>query len=278
MSQVLDAARIVAWSAWVGRAQVQQEVLCEEALRRYAAAVGGHLDVAVEFPPLGHWAFFLPSPARDALGDDGHPARGGFLPPITLPRRMFAAAEMEFLHPLDLSRTTALRSTVMDVRHRQARSGDLVFVEVERRFTQAVDCVIERQTLVYRGLSGPVPAPDPIPLVPRDGDEAWRPDVVDLFRFSAATFNSHRIHYDPDYAGAAEGYPQLVVHGPFTAAKLYALATRRLGRAPSRFSFRASAPLFLGAPVRLGDGERDGELVAQRCDGEIAMTARVEPQ
>lgn len=277
MSQPLDPLAIKAWSAWVGRSQEQREVLCQEALGRYAAAVGSDMDVAVHFPPLGHWAFFLPRTERSALGEDGHPARGGFLPPISLPRRMFASAEMELLRPLELGVQTVLTSTVTDVRHRQARSGDLVFVEVERRIAQAVDCLIERQTLVYRGLSSPVPTPAPGIVAAREGDEMWRPDSVDLFRFSAATFNCHRIHYDLDYARSAEGYPQLVVHGPFTAAKLYAFATRELGRAPSRFSFRATAPLFLGAPVRLGQGESEADIVAQRCDGEIAMTARFEP-
>lgn len=274
MSGALDASLVEGWRAWIGRSQTHEEVLCEEALRRYAAAVGSDLDVAAHFPPLGHWAFFLPQTDRSALGEDGHPARGGFLPPISLPRRMFASAEIEAKHPLRLGVRTVLRSTVTDVSHRQARSGDLVFVQVERRLSQEADCLVERQTLVYRAMGDAVAVPEPKALAIGPDDESWRPDVVDLFRFSAATFNSHRIHYDLDYARTVEGYPQLVVHGPFTAAKLHGLASQLLGQPPSRFRFRASAPLFLGAPVRLGRDEGAAEVFAQRCDGEIAMTAQ----
>jgi 3-methylfumaryl-CoA hydratase len=258
------------WRQSIGRREVLSERLEVESLRRYALAVGSDPAVEYNLPPLGHWAFFLPNPGDDAVGDDGHPKRGGFLPAITLPRRMFASANMLFEAPLLLGEEAQCASTIVDVSHKSGRSGDLVFVEVSRRLKQrGVVRVRERQSYVYRGDA----APTPLPVV--DGEdiagETWAPTVVNLFRFSAATFNGHRIHYDQPYATQVEGYPALVVHGPFIAAKLAGLAGR--GRALASFAFRAQAPLFLGQPVRLQDA--GAEMRAVRCDGAVAMTATV---
>ncbi|WP_374576195.1 MaoC family dehydratase N-terminal domain-containing protein [Phenylobacterium sp.] len=277
MTDTVDPADLQAWSAWIGKVETVDETLDPQALRRFAAAVGADLEVERVNPPLAHWAFFLPVVPGSEIGPDGHPKRGGFLPPVSLPRRMFAAADMEFGARLRLGQPARMTSTVMDVRHRSGRSGDLVFVEVERVIAQGGEpCVIERQTIVYRGEGGPTPPVTPVEAAGAEGELIWTPGPVDLFRFSAVTFNSHRIHYDLPYAQQEEGYPGLVVHGPFTAARLYAFAEARAGRRLKRFAFRAQAPMFAGQQIRLRAGESAGEAQAVRCDGVVGMTASVE--
>lgn len=274
MSEPLDQGLIDTWRGWIGREERRREVLDPEALRRFAAAVGAGLDVEQAQPSLAHWAFFLPVFPDSEIGPDGHPKRGGFLPPVTLPRRMFASSSMTFGAPLVLGEQAEMVSTILDVKHRSGRTGDLVFVEVERMISQGGDVrVREQQTIVYRGVGEATAALVPVAQDAGPDDEAWRPDTVRLFRFSAVTFNSHRIHYDQPYARGEEGYPDLVVHGPFTAAKLHAHATRRLGRPLTRFSFRAVAPIFVGQPVRLTGDVATGAFQAIRCDGAQAMAA-----
>lgn len=266
---MIDAALIAEWREAVGRRVSQRQVLHAGDLRRYALAVG--LEADDPDVPLPHWAYFLPMPHDREIDVDGHPRRGEFLPPVTLPRRMFAAADITFEAPLALDREATLDSVIVDVRHKQGRSGDLVFVAVERTLRQADAVrVRERQSYVYRDQGAP--AAMPLPLAPEPVGERWHPGEAALFRFSAATFNAHRIHYDLPYATAVEGYPALVIHGPLTAAKLAGLAGR--AGALASFSFRAEAPLFLGQPVFL---ERVGDDVvrAVRCDGAVAMTANV---
>lgn len=265
---------VEAWRDHVGRSEVRRQRLDVESLRRFAAAQG--VDIAVEQaqPPLAHWAWFLEAIGPEGLGPDGHPRRGGLLPPVRLPRRMFAAATMVFESPLVLDAPAELSLTVVEVRHRSGKTGDLVFVDVDRRLSQdGALRLTERQTLVYRSLGAPVPPVHPADLPPHRIADVWHPGPVDLFRFSAVTFNSHRIHYDLPYATGEEGYPGLVVHGPFTAVKLFALARERASKPLKSFSFRAIAPLFAGHPIYLVPGAGDGELQALRCDGVVAMTA-----
>ncbi|WP_336962636.1 FAS1-like dehydratase domain-containing protein [Sphingobium aquiterrae] len=268
----LSETDVAHWRTWIGKSESRTELLDREALRRFAAAIGEPLDIERIQPSLAHWAFFLPVAAADQIGPDGHPKRGGFLPPITLPRRMFAASDMHFGEPLMLDWEAERVSTILDVTHKSGRSGDLLLVQVEHRIAQAgKDRVTETQTIVYRD-AGAATAPVAQGDVPQGAEDAlWQPGPVDLFRFSAVTFNSHRIHYDLPYATGEEGYPGLVVHGPFTATRLFGHA-RRHGRAPVAYSFRAVAPLFCGQPVLLKD-DGDGAYRAVRCDGMDAMTA-----
>lgn len=265
----LSSETVARWRAAIGRQERRSELLAADSLRRFALSVGSSPEVEACPPPLAHWAFFLPAPADEAIGPDGHPRRGDFLPDISLPRRMFAASQMEFAAPLAPGRQADLVTTITDVAHKAGRSGDLVFVEIERVISQAGrTSVRETQSYVYRGESAPTGLPEP--AIPAPDGEKWLPDEVNLFRFSAATFNGHRIHYDLPYAKRVEGYPALVVHGPFTAAKLAALAER--GGALASFSFRAMAPLFLGQPIYLREAG-DGTAEAVRCDGTVAMRA-----
>jgi 3-methylfumaryl-CoA hydratase len=258
------------WKRWIGKTETRTEVLDPGSLSRFAAAIGEDIDVERTQPSLAHWAFFLPVTATEGIGEDGHPKRGGFLPPVTLPRRMFAAADMTFSGALTLGARATRTSAITDVALKSGKSGDLVLVLVEHRITQdGAEKVVERQTIVYRDAGAPTPpviASDPA----QQGDVTWTPNTVDLFRFSAATSNSHRIHYDLPYATAEEGYPGLVVHGPFTAARLFGHARRK--GALSAFSFRAMAPMFCGQPIMLRHAT-DG-VEAARCDGAIAMQAK----
>jgi 3-methylfumaryl-CoA hydratase len=267
---------LLSWRDHVGRRKVQRVVVDAEVLRRFAFATGADPNVERAAPMLGHWALFLDAVAGDSIGADGHPLRGDFLPAVHLPRRMFAAAAIRFEAPLQIGAAADCTATIAAVNHKRGQAGDLVFVEVEREIAQAgVLRVRERQTIVYREAGepqAPVLAAEPSP----GGGAAWCPGPVDLFRFSAVTFNSHRIHYDQQYARTIEGYPDLVVHGPFTAIKLldYACA----GRTARSFEFRGAAPLFASQPVRLAAGPAPGSFEATRCDGIIAMTAKVEFQ
>ncbi len=269
-------ADVAAWRGWIGRSETRRQVLDPEIARRYAAAVGSDLDVDRAFPPLGHWAYFVDVAGPQGLGPDGHAKRGGdgLMPPITLPRRMFAAGALEFVEPLALGRDAELTLSIADVRHRSGRSGDLVFVEVDRVLTQAGRLRIqERQTIVYRDAGEPTPPVVPA-ADPPTSEESWTPTAVDLFRYSAATFNSHRIHYDRPYAVEAEGYPGLVVHGPFTAARLFDFAGRGLGMAIARFEFQARAPVFAPQPAYFRSDTAAATVTAVRCDGETAMSGR----
>ncbi|MEO7691615.1 MAG: MaoC family dehydratase N-terminal domain-containing protein [Sphingomonas sp.] len=267
----LDPNAVARWQTWIGRTETRTEIIEVESLRRYAAALGENLDVETVLPSLAHWACFLPVVAPDQIGPDGHPKRGGFLPPVSLQRRMFAAADMTFDAPLLSGREATRTSRITGVTHKAGRSGELVLVEVEHEIEQAGQMrVRERQTIVYRDAGTPIPAIIPTEQGDVPGAVTWLPGSVDLFRFSAATFNSHRIHYDAAYATGEEGYPGLVVHGPFTAARLLGVGARQ-GAAIRQFSFRALAPLFVDQPVALVLGE--GSISAIRCDGVTAMAA-----
>ena len=267
---ILDPKAIADWRQAIGRERIEMQLLHKQNLRRYALALG--LPGEDARPPLPLWAFFLPAPADDELDEDGHPKRGGFLPTVTLPRRMFASGTMTFDAPIETGGEATLTSTVADVTHKSGRSGDLVFVEVDRTLVQdGAVRVRERQGYVYRGDAGRLPMPES--AANRPAGEIWEPNEVNLFRFSAATFNGHRIHYDRPYATEMEGYPSLVIHGPFTAAKLAGLAARD-GELAS-FAFRAQAPLFLGQPVFLQRGDPPHTYRAVRADGATAMIAEV---
>ncbi|WP_244309611.1 FAS1-like dehydratase domain-containing protein [Sphingobium fuliginis] len=273
----VSAAQIEEWQSFLGRNTEDCQLLDRMSLRRFLAVLGEDDDVvASEVPEMAHWAYFLPFTRNNEIGPDGHVMRGGFLPPISLPRRMFASGSTRFLAPLQLDRDATCRNAIIGIKHKTGRTGDLVFVEVERTFEQEGSLrLVERQTLVYREAGGQTPAPQ---LRDTGHEDAlvWQPGPVDLFRFSAVTFNGHRIHYDSAYARDEEGYPDLVVHGPFTASMLCRAMVRA---APEQsletFAFRAKAPLFVNQPIRL-HVVRDGCTVkacAIRQDGEHAMTA-----
>lgn len=259
--------QVAAWQQAIGREEVAEQVLDAGALRRFAQAVG--IPDETQGAPLPHWAYFLPSPLDGEIGADGHPRRGDFLPDVSLPRRMYASASMQFAGEIELGAEARQTSRVVELTHKAGRSGDLVFAKVEKLLEQGGALKVrEVQTYVYRDEGEPVGMPVPAETPPEG--ELWQPNEVNLFRFSAATANGHRIHYDHPYTTQVEGYPALIVHGPFTAAKLAGLAMRE-GLLAS-FAFRATAPLFLGQPIYLRRAG-EGQFEAVRCDGVMAMTA-----
>lgn len=216
-----------------------------------------------ELPPLWHWFSFLDHPRRSELGEDGHPAAGHFLPPMPDRRRMIAGGRLWVHGPIRVGDVLERHSELVAVREKKGRSGAMVFVTVRHGLHRDGTLLVEEeQDVVYRsqppGASRPLPdsapAPEPVDGIALDTDPAL------LFRFSALTYNAHRIHYDLPYATGVEGYPDLVVHGPLLA--LLALEVpRRGGRAVDRFSFRLTRPVFAGQRVVAGHGP-DGLLVA----------------
>lgn len=258
---------IAHWQTWVGKPEWREEGLHGPDVLRLAEALNWDVE-ALGWPPLGHLALFLPPPGP--RGPDGHPARGGFFPPVSLPRRMFASANYRFHRPL-IAGTPAMQMRVLEsLAPKTGKTGTLLLGQVRIEIWQEGEKALEEvQTIVWRE-DGP-PAPLPVPASPPPpGDAVFTPGPVQLFLFSAATANAHRIHYDLAYASGEEGYPGLVVHGPLVAAQLLGLWERRRGPA-KHFSFRAQAPLFAGQPITLRATE-DG-LQALRCDGTVAVTA-----
>jgi len=215
-------------------------------------------------PPLWHWLYFLEAKPASELGPDGHPKRGGFLPPVPLPRRMWAGSRLSFLKPIPLGAAIRRDSEILKVEVKEGRTGTLVFVTVKHLIsandTLAVD---EEHDIVYR--NAPKPG-DPAPQPKAAPDGAWSrrltPDPVLLFRYSALTFNGHRIHYDHPYVTEVEGYPGLVVHGPLQATLMLDLVRRQKPDARvSRFSFRALSPVFADRKIAIG-GKPDGAKVS----------------
>jgi 3-methylfumaryl-CoA hydratase len=230
-------------------------------------------------PPLWHWFFFLPRVAQSQLGPDGHPQRGGFMPPIDLPRRMFAGARARFFRPLAIGEWARRQSIIRDVSEKAGRTGRLAFVTVRHQIEQAgAICIEEEQDIVYREAGAPVAAPERREAPPPPAGSWSRmitPDPTLLFRFSALTFNAHRIHYDRDYATTGEGYPALVIQGPLVAILLMELVRVNSPRSLSTFTFRGLAPLFDLAPFRIiatPDGQRV-RLEAHGPDDKTTMTA-----
>ncbi len=263
----------------VGRTQTEHDVVSPEFVKRFAATVDQPFPGAGKpLPPMWHYAFFTTDTPTAKLGLDGHPPRGEFMPAVKQPRRMFAGSSLRFLEPLVIGAPAAKIAEIVSVDYREGTSGGLVFVRLKIQYTQEQTvCIAEEQTIVYRDDGPPIPPVTPKPevaLPQHDSTEDWHPSSVALFRYSAVTFNGHRIHYDLAYVTKVEGYPGLVVHGPFTALKLCTFAGRVLGGVKT-FKFRGEAPLFGDQPVRLVAKKQDGELhvKAVRCDGVVGMSA-----
>jgi 3-methylfumaryl-CoA hydratase len=275
----IDEQELASYRAHVGRRVEEKDSVSPEVVGRFAAALDEDwLGHGAELPPMWHYGLFLNQTPTARLGPDGHPPRGDFMPPVKLPRRMFAGARLSFHAPLVSGQEASKVSEITSVDHRQGKSGTLVFVRVKASVLQRDRlCIEEEQTIVYRGDGPRMPAVMPRTVPPESDNgsiETWIPSSVELFRFSAVMFNAHRIHYDLPYATEVEGYPALVVHGPLTALRLCAFAVRLLGRL-KEFQFRGEAPLFVGQPVRLVGKPAEGQchLAAERCDGATAMTA-----
>ena len=267
---------------WVGREETREDTVTAAPLVALSALLDRD-DPAPRAgdaaPPLAHWLYFLPRYRQSAAGPDGHAARGEFLPPVPLPRRMWAGSRLEFVRPLAVGSDVRRLSRIASVTPKEGRSGTLVFVTVRHEVSDAGGLVLsDEHDIVYRGEGGAAPQPVPAPT-----GETWRreirPDPLLLFRYSAVTFNGHRIHYDHPYTTKVEGYPGLVVHGPLIATLLLDLLRRERPDAVLRsYTFRAMRPLFDTAPFLTCGTPRDPEgeatLWTRDAEGAVTMEAR----
>lgn len=284
----IDAATMTKLQSWQERSETMSDIITAAPLRALSATLDRDDPVPEDgsaVPALWHWLYFLPHARQSEIGPDGHPRRGGFLPPVPLPRRMWAGGRLrwEADNPLRLGQEVQRISTIRSVQHKTGRSGELLFVLVEHQFLNHDGlALVEEHDIVYRAAArpgDPVPPPQQPPLA---GQAAWsRSIVLDdilLFRYSALTFNGHRIHYDRQYVTQVEGYPGLIVHGPLIATLLLDLLRRQLpGARVVAFDFKALRPTFDLHPFSVhGKPREDGrtiDLWAQDHEGLLTMQA-----
>jgi 3-methylfumaryl-CoA hydratase len=271
--------------SWIGKREVRDDLITSAPLNLLASTLDREdpaYNTGIALPAPWHWLYFLPDARMSEIGVDGHPARGGFLPPIPLPRRMWAASRIGFHQPLQAGDAVTRITEISDIQLKDGKSGSLVFVKLKHAYTRAdgLAAITEVQDIVYR--DDPKPDAPPPKAAPAPTEALWRrevnPDPVLLFRYSALTFNSHRIHYDRPYAINIEGYPGLVVHGPLVATLLLDHLRRCMPGASLRaFEFRAVRPLFDGSPFQLcaqpAEGGKTVRLWAQDGTGNLCMDA-----
>ncbi|HIP78464.1 MAG TPA: acyl-CoA dehydrogenase [Kiloniellaceae bacterium] len=277
------------WTGWVGRREEAADSLDLNRARALQATLDdpqAALTTGDALPPLWHWAYFWTTAPTADLGPDGHAARGGFLPPIDLPRRMWAGSRISFARLPVIGSAVTRRSTITSVEHKTGRSGALAFVTVEHVIADASgDCIVEEHDIVYRAAVARNTAQG-ASLPPGEAaavQAAWvhpvTPDPVLLFRYSALTFNGHRIHYDQPYTTGEEGYPGLIVHGPLLATLMIGLLRRERPEAvATAFRFRALRPIFDTRPFTVCGAPEDtrADLWVTDPDGFLAMRGAVE--
>jgi 3-methylfumaryl-CoA hydratase len=276
----MDATQL---NDWIGRSETLRDTITAAPVRGLNATLD-HPALAVDdgMPlfPLWHWLYFLPQHRQSEIGADGHAKRGGFLPPVPLPRRMWAGSQFEFRAPIRIGDAVERTSTIDDVTVKHGRTGQLVFVKVrhELRCNGAAEpAIVEFHDIVYRDAKKPGDVePPPVKAAQAEWQREIVPDDVLLFRYSALTFNGHRIHYDRQYVTEVEGYPGLIVHGPLIATLLMDLLRRHAPDAQvATFRFKAVRPTFDLHPFKV-NGQRDGNAVklwAQDHEGWLTMDA-----
>jgi 3-methylfumaryl-CoA hydratase len=269
---------------WIGREETVDDVVRRDAVRGLYATLDRPdcLREPLRVPQLVHWLHFHPVALQSDIGADGHPKRGGFLPPVPLPRRMWAGSRLRFTRTPAIGERIVRRSLIKDVRITEGRSGALVFVTVEHQISGDAGAELtDEHDIVYRDAPAAGAKPPAARAAPTGA--VWRrqvtPDPVMLFRYSALTFNGHRIHYDQPYVTQVEGYPGLIVHGPLIATLLLDLFDREQPQARvAEFSFRAVSPLFDIAPFFVCGAPADNQsaqLWAENASGALAMEASV---
>jgi 3-methylfumaryl-CoA hydratase len=266
---------------WIGRTDERRDVVSAAPLVSLSALLDREDPPPREgdtAPPLAHWLYFLPNYRQSEAGPDGHAQKGSFIPPAPLPRRMWAGSRLEFLRPLRVGSKVTRVSRIADVAPKEGRSGPLLFVTVRHEVSDEGGVVlVDEHDIVMRGESALANAPKPAPT-----NETWKrrihPDPVLLFRYSAVTFNSHRIHYDYPYVTNVEGYPGLVVHGPLIATLLVDLLRRSRPDTVLRgYSFRAMRPLYDTADFdtcgQPDEAARSAKLWTRDAEGAVTMEA-----
>ncbi|MEX0582594.1 MAG: MaoC family dehydratase N-terminal domain-containing protein [Sneathiella sp.] len=269
---------------WVGNQISRKELIHQQSLNGFAALMDEPVPASDIVPPGGHWMYFLPTDRQSRIGNDGHAIKGEFLPPIELPRRMWAGGRLAFHATIRAGEQAEKTSTIKSVTSKSGRTGELVFVTVEHQiWNNAGICLTEEHDIVYREAANKSNDAKKEPLAaPKNGkwDITVTPDPVLLFRYSALTFNGHRIHYDREYCLNQEGYPGLVVHGPLLGTLLMRLAINNMnGRTLKKFSFRNFNPIFDIAHFTLS-GKKENEdqcsVWVRGPNGELAVKATAE--
>lgn len=288
-SRTLDAETLSHLQSWVGQSETLSDDITAAPVRGLSATLDRDDPAPLPgtaLPPLWHWLYFLPQHRQSDIGSDGHARLGGFLPPVPLPRRMWAGGRLQWAaqNPLQVGDAVERISSIESVTHKAGRSGDLLFVRVKHEVHNAKGVALtEEHDIVYRA-AAQVGDPVPPPVAAEKG-AAWQrqitPDDVLLFRYSALTFNGHRIHYDRQYVTEVEGYPGLIVHGPLIATLLVDLVRRQVpGAVIKSFSFKAVRPTFDLHPFKLnGQPSANGKTVglwAEDHEGWLTMQATAE--
>ncbi len=279
MNQAVDLQK------WVGKTESREDVIAAWPAKALAATLDRDDSEPMQGEPLPqgwHWLYFLEARRASEVGTDGHPKRGGFLPPVPLPRRMWAGGRIDFLQPLRFGDTVRRDSEILKVEEKKGATGSLVFVTVRHTVTsQNVPSIVEEQDIVYREAAKASDTPPPGKAAPNSAEWSREivPDPVLLFRYSALTFNCHRIHYDKDYATGEEHYRGLVVHGPLQTTLLLDLC-RRHGQLVKRLEYRAMSPLFHDQPFtvngQINEGADKAELWTASATGQYAMRGTVQ--
>ncbi len=270
------------YASWINKKEIYVDQLTEVNINRLHYT----LNISGNPPSLGEPVFPMallilgePSVRSDELGEDGHPARGGFMPPVPLKRRMFAGGDYEFFQPLNVGDKVYVSWKITDITRKTGSSGELVFVDILREFKVNQQlCATENRHIVYTD-SKPKTGQTDEAEMPGEWTEKIKTNAVQLFRYSALTFNGHRIHYDRTYATEVEGYPGLVVHGPLIATMLSLLAERQSGRKLRKFSFRVKRPIFdLDGFTLTGSfsGKDSAELRVLDHQSQLSMSAEAE--
>jgi 3-methylfumaryl-CoA hydratase len=272
------------WQDWIGRSMTAFDTVDLSPVRRMLATLddsGTELNIGDPLPPIWHWLYFLAHEPTADLARDGLATGSGIMPPVDLPRRMFGGCTLDFPNPLPIGAEVRKESSIKSISEKNGRSGRLVFVDQSHRvYAGDTLCVDETWTNVFREDGAASAAPVSLDDLPQPPAGAWVRDITVnepfLFRFSALTFNPHRIHYDRPYATGVEGYAGLVVHGPLLAMLLMEVMRRNTDRRVTHFAFRAQAPVYDIAPFRTQGVPADDGTVALTAigpDGATAMTA-----
>jgi 3-methylfumaryl-CoA hydratase len=264
---------------WVGNARETTGAICPGQARLLAATIDmdpAAIEIGQPLRPLWHWIYMLEGLRPGELGRDGHPARGGFLPPVPLANRMWAGGDVTFHAPLKIGAQIIRRSVISSIDLKHGSSGPLLFIVVTHELFEGDRLLItERHDIVYRD---PIPANarKPSPEMPEAAvHREFKPDATMLFRYSALTFNGHRIHYDVEYCRHVEGYAGLVVHGPLVATMLAGVAQDNTAQPLRRFSYRGISPTIAGTPIMLKATLQASGMIlwSEAADGSIGMTA-----
>ena len=273
-----------AFDAWIGKKEILTDFSNQRPIAMMQALLNQQDKQLDELPHLYHWLYFLPIVNGKSLAEDGHPKKGGFLPPIPFPKRMWAGGRLQFLKPIAVNQNIRRESEIIKIDFKQGKSGNMYFVTVKHSvFANEQLAIVEEQDIVYREATNQVQPGKPVAAaIPEAKHYTYKKtfpvNTTTLFRYSALTFNSHKIHYDRPYSMEQEGYPGLVVHGPLLATLLvHTFKQENPDKQITSFDFRAVKPVFDFNQFHIcGDIQAgEAELWIEHADGQPAMKAKV---